>query len=298
MPDTSTPLRALDDLAAEQHAAAGRRRARLDRRRLARARRPRAGWDVRDTIAHLADTDEMAIDDRDRRARRRSTSVAARARVRRGRHLSRACCAGRRRAGRRGARVVGARPSAPSATMLLALDPDAGCRGASGCAPPSFVTARLMETWAHGLDVHAALGAPSRSTPTGSRTSRGSRPARSPTRTPSPGREPPGEPLRVELTLPSGAPWTYGPDDAADRITGHGGRVLPRVRAPARRSTPTVTLRARGDARRADALARRRAAYPLSRRGRLHAAVLVRGPDARRSTRPRSSRRPRRSSAT
>jgi len=33
------------------------------------------------------------------------------------------------------------------------------------------------------------------------------------------GREPPGEPLRVELTLPSGAGWTYGPEDAVNRIT-------------------------------------------------------------------------------
>ncbi len=30
----------------------------------------------------------------------------------------------------------------------------------------------------------------------------------------------PSAPIRVELTLPSGATWTTGPDDAGDRITG------------------------------------------------------------------------------
>ncbi len=48
------------------------------------------------------------------------------------------------------------------------------------------------------------------STRIGSRTSRGSRRGRSPTPTRSPGREPPSDPLRVELTLPSGAAWTIG----------------------------------------------------------------------------------------
>ena len=37
------------------------------------------------------------------------------------------------------------------------------------------------------------------------------------------GREQPAEPLRVELTLPSGAIWTSGPDRATDRISGTAG---------------------------------------------------------------------------
>ena len=37
------------------------------------------------------------------------------------------------------------------------------------------------------------------------------------------GRPPPATPLRVELALPSGAHWTHGPADAADRITGPAG---------------------------------------------------------------------------
>ena len=33
-------------------------------------------------------------------------------------------------------------------------------------------------------------------------------------------REPNPAPIRVELVGPSGDPWTWGPDDAADRVTG------------------------------------------------------------------------------
>ncbi|HUR03577.1 MAG TPA: maleylpyruvate isomerase family mycothiol-dependent enzyme, partial [Nonomuraea sp.] len=83
----------------------------------------------------------------------------------------------------------------------------------------SFVTARLMETWAHGQDVADTLGV-----------------TREPTRRlrhvamigvrampygfavrnlPLPER-----PVRVELTMPDGTPWTAGPEDAADTVRG------------------------------------------------------------------------------
>ena len=84
---------------------------------------------------------------------------------------------------------------------------------------PSMATARLMETWAHGQDVADALGI---------------------TRTPSErlrsvahigvrtrdfsfivnDRPVPAEEFRVELTAPDGSMWTWGPDDAAQRVTG------------------------------------------------------------------------------
>ncbi|MEY2421262.1 MAG: hypothetical protein QOI95_1329 [Acidimicrobiaceae bacterium] len=86
-------------------------------------------------------------------------------------------------------------------------------------ALPSFATARLMETWAHGQDVADALGA--RREPTarlkhiahiGVRT-RGfayalhDQPA------------PEGD-VRVELDAPGGSTWTWGSEDATDRVTG------------------------------------------------------------------------------
>ncbi|WP_166134889.1 TIGR03084 family metal-binding protein [Nocardioides ochotonae] len=85
--------------------------------------------------------------------------------------------------------------------------------------PASMATARLMETWAHGLDVHDALGA--RPAPTdrirhvahlGVRTRDHAFTVR--------GETPPAEPFRVQLEGPSGAMWTWGPADAAQRVSG------------------------------------------------------------------------------
>jgi len=83
----------------------------------------------------------------------------------------------------------------------------------------SFLTARLMECWAHGqhvadaLDVErfptdrlrhiAQLGVLTRGWTYANR-----------------GLDVPDTPVRVELTSPSGTTWTFGPDDAADSVVG------------------------------------------------------------------------------
>jgi len=89
-------------------------------------------------------------------------------------------------------------------------------------SPASSVTARLMETWAHGQDVVDALGLTRRPTARlrhvahlGVRTLGWSFTVH--------GRPVPSEPVRVELTGPDGSRWTWGPDDAADRVTGPAG---------------------------------------------------------------------------
>jgi uncharacterized protein (TIGR03084 family) len=83
----------------------------------------------------------------------------------------------------------------------------------------SMATARLMETWAHTQDVADALGM--RRTPTarlkhvahlGVRTRNFAFGVR--------GLPPPTEPFRVELTAPDGTLWTWGPEDARQRVTG------------------------------------------------------------------------------
>ena len=91
----------------------------------------------------------------------------------------------------------------------------------------SFLTARLMECWAHGQDIVDAVGA---------------------TRPPSDrlrhivqlgiitrgwsymnrGLEQPTEEVRVVLSAPSGATWTFGADDRARIGRGHSPRLLPR----------------------------------------------------------------------
>ena len=62
-------------------------------------------------------------------------------------------------------------------------------------------------------------------------------------------------PLRVELTLQSGAQWTYGPDDAADTVRGDAGEYC-RVFVQ-RVAVADTNLRIEGDAaHRAMAVAR------------------------------------------
>ncbi len=83
----------------------------------------------------------------------------------------------------------------------------------------SMATARLMETWAHGLDIADALGVARPATDRlrsiahlGVRTRDfaffvNNLPA-------------PAEPFLVELHSPSGDVWSWGPPDAAQRVTG------------------------------------------------------------------------------
>jgi uncharacterized protein (TIGR03084 family) len=83
----------------------------------------------------------------------------------------------------------------------------------------SMATARLMETWAHGLDVADALGV------TRPATARLRSIAHIGVRTRDfafsiNGLTPPAEPFRVELAAPDGSPWEWGPADAAQRVTG------------------------------------------------------------------------------
>ena len=83
----------------------------------------------------------------------------------------------------------------------------------------SMATARLMETWAHGLDVADALGVVRPPTDRlrhvawlGVRTRDFAYGVH--------GLTPPADPFRVELRAPSGDSWTYGPEDAPQRVTG------------------------------------------------------------------------------
>jgi uncharacterized protein (TIGR03084 family) len=83
----------------------------------------------------------------------------------------------------------------------------------------SMATARLMETWAHSLDVAEALGA------VRAPTDRIRHVARLGVRTRDfahtvHGLTPPAEEFRVELTAPGGEVWAYGPEGAAQRVTG------------------------------------------------------------------------------
>lgn len=83
----------------------------------------------------------------------------------------------------------------------------------------SSVTARLMETWAHGTDVADALGIPRE--PTGrlrhvAHLGVGTRGWSFRVR----GLDAPEAPVRVALDAPGGEVWAWGPQDALDRVGG------------------------------------------------------------------------------
>jgi uncharacterized protein (TIGR03084 family) len=83
----------------------------------------------------------------------------------------------------------------------------------------SMATARLMETWAHGLDVADALGVRRRATARlrsiahlGVRTRDFAFSVHN--------LAPPAEPFHVELHAPEGGVWAWGPVNAEQRVTG------------------------------------------------------------------------------
>jgi uncharacterized protein (TIGR03084 family) len=248
VPDTDTGgLHALlDDLTAEQRALFDVLHG-LDEDDWLRPT-PARGWDVRDTVSHLADTDEMAI----ATATGAPGSLNARAEVSAsGEDVTfRGVLRGRRRSGR----DVCAWFESSTASlhdMFLALDPLERVPWGIGMRPPSLVSARLMETWAHGLDVHAAVGAAPHDTDRLAHVAWLATRALPYAYTVA-GREPPGDPIRVELTLPSSAAWTMGPADAANRITGSAGEYC-RVFVHRLAVDDAVTLHTEGEAA-ADAL--------------------------------------------
>jgi uncharacterized protein (TIGR03084 family) len=183
---------------------------------------PAKGWDVRDTVAHLADIDEIAIDTctagprplNDFAAQFASPEDTTLWGVLRG----------RRRSGRE-VLTWWEDTSSRERDVLAGVDAAMRIPWGIGMRRQSLVTARLMETWAHGLDVREAVGLPVvdsdrlrhvawlgyRALPYAFSFA---------------GRErPPGE-LRVEVTSPSGDEiWEYGPADAPNRITGPAGEL-------------------------------------------------------------------------
>jgi uncharacterized protein (TIGR03084 family) len=83
----------------------------------------------------------------------------------------------------------------------------------------SMASARIMETWAHGLDVADALGIVREPTARlrhiaflGHRTLGYGFAVH--------GRPMPTESVRLELTAPDGTQWTFGPAEATNRVTG------------------------------------------------------------------------------
>ncbi|MEU6775527.1 TIGR03084 family metal-binding protein [Streptomyces sp. NPDC046759] len=178
---------------------------------------PAPGWTLAHQIAHLAWTDRsalLAVTDADAFAALVEKALAAP-----GSFVDEGADDGARlapaellRSWRTGREALGrALRSAPPGARFPWYGPP--------MSAASMATARLMETWAHGLDIADALGV------VRPPTDRIRHVARLGVRTRDfactvHGLTPPGEEFRVELTAPSGALWVYGPEDAPQRVTG------------------------------------------------------------------------------
>jgi uncharacterized protein (TIGR03084 family) len=202
---------------------------------------PAEGWTVAHQISHLAWTDQLALraaTDPEGFSRAVADAGAPLARV-----VDEAAAEGARelpgrllerwRAGRR--TLAERLAELPAGSRLPWFGPP--------MSVASMATARLMETWAHGLDVTDALRLPPSVSPRlwhvahiGVRTRDFAFRQR--------GLTPPAEEFRVELTAPDGGTWTWGPDDAAQRVTGPALDFC--LRVTQRRHRDDLSLRAVG----------------------------------------------------
>lgn len=174
------------------------------------------GWAVRDQVAHLAYFDEQAaLAMKDPEAFRAAAELLQAADADEPPYLGkgRAMAAGELlRWWRTASSDLVARASETAEEGRLPwYGPD--------MAPVSFITARLMECWSHGLDIEDVVDY---QRPLTDRLrhvafiSSRARPYSYAVR----GMQMPKSEVRVELTAPSGDLWVYGPEDVPDRITG------------------------------------------------------------------------------
>jgi uncharacterized protein (TIGR03084 family) len=175
---------------------------------------PAEGWLLRDCIAHLMEFDNTAAAiAAGGEFPRRTGGPPPPASLSAGQWQARSLSIGELLDGWRAAR-------ARLEMALRPLDPKARLPWAGpAMSARSFATARLMECWSHGLDAREAAGAPPDDTDRLRHVAQLGYMTRDfayRTR----GLEPSAEPLRVELTAPSGASWVYGPEDAPNRISG------------------------------------------------------------------------------
>lgn len=178
---------------------------------------PAAGWDIADQISHLAYFDEVTVTSALEPEKFKAELAEAEASG----GINPDTIAARFR-DRSGAQLLDWFEVARADLLntFKNLDPRARL---PWFGPPmsaaSSLTARIMETWAHTQDIADALGV------TREPTSRlrhvahigvGARAFSYAVH----GQTPPPTPVRVELTGPDGDVWTWGPEDAPDRVTG------------------------------------------------------------------------------
>lgn len=177
------------------------------------------GWDVRDQVSHLASSEELAfraIDEgksalAEKADRYQTTDDFNKEGVAEGRAMRPQQVIEWWRQTR--ARVVDQLSRMNGSERIPWVAGDMSAK--------SFATARLMETWAHGLDIHGAVGSESEDT-TRLRHVAFLGWKSLPWAFQVAGEEYPG-PIRIELRAPEFQKWVYGPEDSDNVIRGRAG---------------------------------------------------------------------------
>ncbi|MCW2855843.1 MAG: wyosine base formation protein [Marmoricola sp.] len=178
---------------------------------------PAEGWDIATTIVHLAWTDESAIAaGTDKEA---WDALVLEAMADPNGFVDAQAFEG---AEASGAEIFARWQAGRPALVTMLRDYPAGQKlpwYGPPMSPASMATARFMETWAHALDVADALGVKLEPTDRlrhvthlGVRTRNYAYSVHQ--------LEPPTEEFRIDLVSPSGELWSWGPQDAAQTLTG------------------------------------------------------------------------------
>jgi len=182
-----------------------------------RRQTPAAGWDVATQVAHLAWTDEAAYAAATDKSRWDALVLEAMADPEHA--VDRAALTG----GLAAPAVILERWRTARSRLAETLRTYPDGQKMPWYGPPmsatSMATARFMETWAHSLDVHEALGVEPEVSDRvrhvahlGVRTRNFAFSVH--------GLEAPTEEFRISLTAPSGDLWAWGPKDAAQTVSG------------------------------------------------------------------------------
>lgn len=173
------------------------------------------GWTIAHQLAHLAWTDEqllLALEDPDRF---RGTATVQEAGF-----VDRAADRGAAQGGKfsfarwnegRGRVLEALRAREDSTERVPWFGPSMSAASAA--------TARLMETWAHGHDISDAVGEAPSDTPRLRHVAHLAIRARDYSFSIN-HLDPPRSPFRVDIASPDGGQWSWGPGDAADRVSG------------------------------------------------------------------------------
>lgn len=176
---------------------------------------PAAPWDIRDQVTHLADFDEVAYDTATGGPRQLNDEAQ---RIGFDVYTETIRQKGLSKSGEEMLAWYGGNAKRLREMFLSKPDPRERVPWGLGMSVRTLVTARLMEHWAHGLDIRAAVGQKPNASPRLKSIAFLVYSAM-PYAFSVAGVTPPERTLRVEVDY-DGQTWTFGPEGADDTITG------------------------------------------------------------------------------